>query len=103
MTENIDMNAAYMPSDQIVAREISGKIILVPITAGVGDMEDELFTLNETGKVIWGALSNERPLKRIVRNLADRYDAPENEITSDVVGLLGELLRRNMVVKVDSK
>jgi hypothetical protein len=66
-------------------------------------MEDELFTLNETGKVIWAALTDSCPLDVLIRNLADRYDAPEAEIASDVSGLLGELLKRNMVVKVDPK
>ena len=27
-----------------------GGIIIVPLVAGIGDMEDELFTLNDTGK-----------------------------------------------------
>ncbi len=103
MTETIDMNAAYVPSEQIVAREIKGKIILVPITSGVGDMEDELFTLNKTGKAVWDALEEARSLKVVVRNLMERFDAPEDVIAADVAGLLGELLQRKMVVKVGSE
>ena len=47
----------YKPSDDVVAREIEGEIIIVPLVAGIGDIEDELFTLNETGKAIWDKLA----------------------------------------------
>ena len=43
----------YVPSEDIVAREIEGELIIVPLAAGIGDMEDELFSLNETGREIW--------------------------------------------------
>ena len=33
-----------------------GEIIIVPLVAGIGDMEDELFTLNDTVKASWGQL-----------------------------------------------
>jgi len=49
MTE-IRMEAAYIPSEDVVAREIEGELIIVPLAAGIGDLEDELYTLNETGK-----------------------------------------------------
>ena len=46
------LDAVYTPSEDIVAREIEGEIIIVPLVAGIGDMEDELYTLNDTGKAI---------------------------------------------------
>lgn len=101
MNESIDINAAYIPSEQIVAREIRGEIILVPITAGVGDMEDELYTLNDTGRVIWQGLGKQQPLRSLVDSLSKEYDAPFEKIESGVTGLLSELIKRNMVVKVD--
>jgi len=46
MTEAIiNTSAIYLPSEKIVAREIEGELIIVPLVSGVGDMEDELFTL----------------------------------------------------------
>ena len=37
------------PSEDVVAREIEGEFIIVPLAAGIGDMEDELYSLNESG------------------------------------------------------
>ena len=41
MTE-VRMEAVYAPSEDVVAREIEGELIIVPLVAGIGDMEDEL-------------------------------------------------------------
>ena len=101
MDKEIDLTAVYAPSEHVVAREIEGELILVPITSGVGDMEDELYTLNDTGKIIWKGLNEREPLSSMVKSLSERYDAPEAEIEEDVTGLLYELLKRNMVVRVD--
>ena len=48
------------PSGDVVAREIEGESIIVPLVAGSGDMEDELFTLNDTGKAIWDQFDGRR-------------------------------------------
>jgi hypothetical protein len=87
-----------IPSDDIVARVIEGDLILVPLTAGIGDMEDELYTLNETGKDIWDRLDGVRSLGEIAVELAIEYEASANEIELDVVGLVTELVRRKMLL-----
>ena len=58
----ISIEAVYIPSDDVVAREIEGELIIVPLVAGIGDMEDELFTLNETGKAVWKRLDGKENL-----------------------------------------
>jgi len=96
----IRMDAVYAPSDDIVAREIEGELIIVPLVAGIGDMEDELFTVNETGKAIWDRLDGARSLGEIVVALGQDYEAPPGEIERDVLGLVEELVRRRMLVEV---
>jgi hypothetical protein len=99
MTVNRD--AAYAPSDDIVAREIEGEIIIVPLVAGIGDMENELFTLNETGKSVWDKLDGRRTLNQVIDELAAAYQAEAGEIDQDVLGLVTELVRRRMLVAVE--
>lgn len=96
----VRMDAVYTPSDDIVAREIEGELIIVPLVAGIGDMEDELFTMNETGKAIWDRLDGQTDLGAVVAALAQDYQATPSEIERDVFGLVGELLRRRMLVEV---
>lgn len=100
MTATINHDASYAPSEEIVAREIEGELIIVPLVSGIGDMEDELFTLNETGRAIWDRLDGQRRLKDVVDELVQEFDADEGEIEEDVIGLLEELLKRKMVVEV---
>lgn len=98
MTE-INLDKIYHPSDVIVAREIVGELIIVPLVSGIADMEDELFTLNETGKAIWDRLDGKTLLREIVQNLAEEYDADLGVIEKDVLGLVAELVERRMLVE----
>jgi len=68
----------------------------VPLTAGIGDLEDELYSLNETGKDVWRLLDG-RTVDEVVEALTAEYDASREEIDRDVCGLLEELLRRDIV------
>ena len=102
MTE-IRMEAAYIPSEDVVAREIEGELIIVPLAAGIGDLEDELYTLNETGKVFWARLDGKSTLREIARGLAEEYEAPPGEIEEDVRGLVEELVRRRMLVEASGR
>jgi hypothetical protein len=94
------MEAVYVPSDDVVSREIEGELVIVPLVAGIGDLEDELFTMNETGKAIWDRLDGATSLEQAVAALAQEYDAPPGEIERDVRGLVEELVRRRMLVEV---
>jgi len=95
----IARQAVYLPSKDIVAREIEGEFVIVPLTSGVGDMEDALFTLNETGKEIWRKLDGKKKVRDILRELSKEFDAPPGEIEKDVGGLLQELLKRKMIIE----
>jgi hypothetical protein len=96
----IRMDAVYAPSEDIVAREIGGELIIIPLVAGIGDLEDELYTLNETGKAIWNRLDGTRDLGTVVAALVQDYAGPSGEIERDVQGLVEELVRRRMLVEV---
>jgi hypothetical protein len=87
---------AYAPSEAVVAREIEGEIVIVPLAAGIGDLEDELYSLNETGRDVWRLLDG-RTLEEVVDALLAVYDEPREELDRDVRGLLGELLSRGIV------
>jgi len=102
MTE-VNIDAVYAVSDEVVAREIEGEMIIVPLTSNVGDMEDELYTLNETGKDIWHRLDGKTSLKDLIAQLSDEYDASFQEIEADVLGLTAEFLKRKFFVEIPSR
>lgn len=97
MVKKIKPNAVYVSSEDVVAREIEGEIIIVPLTAGIGDAEDDLFSLNETGRAFWKLLDGKKTLAQIAKTLAEKFDAPPAEIEKDVTGLAAELLKRRII------
>jgi hypothetical protein len=99
MTEKIDLSRIYGPSDDVVVREIEGEIIIVPLTSGIGDLEDECLTFDEWGRDIWTRIDGSRPLAAVIQELAAEYDAPDGLVEADVLGLLQELYERRMIVE----
>jgi hypothetical protein len=95
------LDTIYMPSEEVVAREIEGELIIVPIASGIGDMEDELYTLNDTGKSIWKQLDGTRTLRQIAKFLTEEYDASLVDIEKDIIGLVTELAKRKILMIVN--
>jgi len=102
MSATAELDIIYLPSEDVVAREIEGELIIVPLTADVGDMDDEIYTLNTVGRAIWERLDGKRNLHQVVKELTASYDAPADEIEKDVLGFTGELLKRRMIVAAAS-
>ncbi len=101
MGEEVRIDAAYVPSEGVVAREIEGETVIVPLVSSIGDIEDEICALSETGRAIWRKLEEARPLCRIAAELAEEFESPVEEIERDVLGFVGELVARRMVVRKD--
>ena len=100
MDVKVSLDGLYRPSEDIVARTIEGELIIVPLVAGIGDLEDELFTLNETAKAVWDRLDGKRTLRDVLKELLSEFEAPEGEIEQDLIGLVDELVRRKILVAV---
>jgi hypothetical protein len=96
----VDVNSVYALSEDVVTRDIGGETVIVPITGGIGDMEDELYTINDSGQAILSMLDGKKSLREIVMDLSSDYDASVTDITSDVVGFVSELYRRKILVEV---
>jgi hypothetical protein len=99
MVTQISLDTVCVPSDDVVAREIEGEIVIVPIVAGIGDAEDELYTPNESGQGMWRHLDGTRSLGAVVNALAQEFDAPRVELEADVLGFSGEMVRRGILVE----
>lgn len=89
-------DSVCIPSEDIVARDIEGELIIIPLIAGIGDMEDDLFTLNETGREIWVRLDGVRTMRQISQEISAEYNASFQDIERDVLGLMTELVNRKI-------
>jgi len=97
----VDLSKKYIPSPDIVVRNIEGETIIIPITAGIGDLEDALFTLNPTGLAVWKKLDGQNSVADIIEALLKEYPASPGQIERDVLGLLEELYQKKLIVEVD--
>jgi hypothetical protein len=100
MEQRITLDSIFIPSEDVVARVIEDELLLVPIASGIGDMEDELYTLNDTGADIWHRLDGQATLGQVAAGLAAEYQAPLETVERDVLGLAAELAKRRMLVEV---
>lgn len=100
MELGIVMNDVLAISEDVVAREVEGEFLIIPIASGVGDMEDELYSLNECGKAIWDKLDGDKSLELVKKELIDEYDVSAEEIEHDILSFVDELLKRKILVKI---
>jgi hypothetical protein len=97
MEIQVTADTICVPSEDVVAREIEGDLIIVPLVAGIGDTNDELYTLNETGKAIWKKLDGQRSLEKISKELIEEFSSPAEEIKADVLGFATEMVQRRIL------
>lgn len=97
MEVQITMDSVCLASEDVVAREIEGDLIIVPLVAGIGNADDELYTLNETGKAIWQKLDGKLTLGQVVEALSRDFSASEEKMQRDVLGFVHEMVRRGIL------
>ena len=99
MEQKVRIDSIYIPSEDIVARIIQDELIIVPLVSGIADVEDDLFTLNETGRAIWDRLDGKRNLKKIAECLSEEFDSTIQKLEEDVVGFVQELVNRKILIE----
>ncbi len=93
MEAQVTADTICIPSEDVVARMIEDDLIIVPLVSGIGDADDELYTLNETGKAIWHKLDGQRSLTAVADELAGEFSSPGDEIKADVLGFAAEMVK----------
>jgi len=100
MEAKTSLNSIYKPSEDVVARDVHGEFIIIPINSGIGDSDDEIFSLNKFGRAIWEKLDGKRSLRELASALAFQFEGDATEIENDVLGIVEELLNRKMLIEV---
>jgi hypothetical protein len=91
-------NKVYFHDPNIVARQIAGDMILVPIRQNVGDLES-IYLLNETALFTWQLLDGKNTLTEIRNRLVDEFDVDELQAGQDLLELIADLERVGAVMK----
>lgn len=92
----MDMDDILKPKGNFVFRDIADESILVPIVGGVGEM-DSIFTLNETGAVIWRALNDGASVGDMVGAIEAEFDVDTSTAEHQVTEFLHLLMDRELI------
>ena len=88
----------YRKDPSIVARQIAGEMILVPIRQNVGDLES-IYLLNETALSAWQQLDGTHTLADIRQQIIQEFEVDETQAGKDLLELMADLERVGAVVK----
>jgi methyltransferase-like protein len=97
MEEIFSLKNRFIPSDNVVARKIEDEMLIIPLTSGIGNLDEELYSLNSSAQVIWQYLDGKNTLQDIVELLLMNLDSTRERLEEDVLGLLKELYERRIV------
>ncbi len=81
---------------EVVTRRIAGETVIVPVKGGVGDL-NSIYTLNQTGTLIWELLGAEVPVTDIVSALCREYDVGKDAAESDIEEFLNALQAEGLI------
>lgn len=84
------LEKVYKKSDSIVSRRIGDEYILVPIRQNLGDLES-IYTLNETGALIWELIDGELNVGEIKEGLVEAFEVEPEEAEKDLIEHLQQL------------
>lgn len=83
-------------STTVVAREVGGETLIVPIRGKVGDLAS-IYSLNGTGSLIWKLLESPRKLSHLVAAIADEFDVDPSLAGQDVRQFVREMESAGLV------
>jgi len=79
----MEINSLYKLKSKFVAREVGDELIIVPLSANVAQM-NELFTLNETAKVIWDQLDEHSTFDNLLQAITNSFEIDEATAKKDI-------------------
>ncbi len=83
-------------NENYVLRQIAEEYILVPVT---GDFDfNGIIALNEVGKEIYDLIPQVADEAELVDRLFDIFDAPKQELATDVSEFLGQLRKEKILL-----
>src|ERR1700736_1120245 len=83
-----------------VSRVIAGETLVVPICAGIGDME-AIYTFNGVGGELWHSLEQSHTEEELVALVMQQFDVAASVAEADVKAFLGDLKEIGLVKQVE--
>jgi len=92
----ISIDVRFIRNHEVVARQIQGEVVIVPIRRGVGDL-NSLYTLNPVGAVLWEFMNEGHTLGEMVQRICDEFEVTAAQAQRDIESFLDSLLEEKLV------
>jgi len=93
------MASSYRQREDLLARNIAGETIVVPIRGKLADLQ-KIFALNETADHLWKQLSTSRSLDDLCRSLVEEFHVEPQQAHKDVQEFLDQLIAAGLIEPV---
>ncbi len=91
MTDNISINSIISQSEDQVSTEIDGEVVLMGIESG------NYYGFDDILSRIWNIIETPILVASLIEQLMQEYEVERNECENDVMSILDELLKDNLI------
>jgi hypothetical protein len=91
----VQPKSRLMRQQRVVCQQVEGKQVLLNLADG------QYYSLDDVGSRIWSLCDGNRAVADVIATLCEEYDAAPEEIQSDALELLADLLDAQLVVRTD--
>jgi len=95
----ISVDVRFIRNQEVVARQIQGELIIVPIRRGVGDL-NSLYTLNPVGALLWDFMTEGHTLSEMVQRVCDEFEVTVSQAQRDIESFLDSLMQEQLIQSV---
>ncbi len=93
------LDQVYRKDPSIVARQIGGEMLLVPIRKSLGDLES-IYMLNETALFAWQMFDGECTLAVIRDLITNEFEVDKLQAEQDLIELVEQMEQMGALIKV---
>jgi hypothetical protein len=86
----------FEKNPDVTTRPVGADMVLLDLKTGI------YYKVNEVGKDMWELIDGRSSLSDIVHKLSETYDVTEETLTEDLGALLDDLIREDLVRRVES-
>lgn len=104
MTETREPGAVkgiFRKRGEIVARDIAGETILVPVRGNLADMQS-IFSLNPVGAFLWEQIDGQQDLEVVLAKVLEDFEVEREDAASDLLEFITRLLEAGLIEEVSA-
>ena len=90
------LDKAFVKDDNLLARNIAGETLIVPLRNSVGDL-NSIYTLNDVGARVWQLIDGRRSVSQIASVINTEYDVASGDAAADVLELLDSMAEAGLI------